>query len=239
MSEISIVIPCRDDGWFLEEAVISAQRQTAPVEILIADDGSADPFTLALLDRLAADPALRVLRAPPRGLPQVLNHAIEAASGQYILPLGADDVIAPRYVERALAAFAGDPTLGIVYCRAELFGLRGGPWALPDFSLPQMLLHNLIFATAFFRRDDWRAVGGFDEALLAWEDYDFWLSLLELGRGVHRLDEVLFFYRQRRTSMTQRYAPGERERAFSHMVRKHEALYRAHLPEVFARVRPR
>jgi hypothetical protein len=54
-----------------------------------------------------------------------------------------------------------------------------------------------IFVSAVFRRSDWEEVNGFDRQMVyGWEDYDFWLSLIELGRDVHCIPELLFFYRK-------------------------------------------
>ena len=51
---IAVLIPCHDDGATLGEAVESALRQDVPVEVIVIDDGSGDPGTLALLRRLPA-----------------------------------------------------------------------------------------------------------------------------------------------------------------------------------------
>lgn len=59
-----------------------------------------------------------------------------------------------------------------------------------------MLIDNMIFATAFFRRSDWETLGGHDEPLLTClEDYAFWLRLIALGREVVQIDEEFFHYR--------------------------------------------
>jgi GT2 family glycosyltransferase len=65
-----------------------------------------------------------------------------------------------------------------------------------------MLTGNIVFATALYRKDDWERIGGYSEDLKAGlEDYDFWLSILELGKGFHKIPEVLFFYRKKECSM--------------------------------------
>lgn len=69
-----------------------------------------------------------------------------------------------------------------------------------------MLLNNIIFVTAFFRKDDWIKVGGFDEDMkYGIEDYDFWLSILELKRDVYRIPEILFYYRIRNNSRSRKF----------------------------------
>lgn len=55
----------------------------------------------------------------------------------------------------------------------------------------------LFFSTALFKRSDWEKVGGYDEEFsFGYEDWAFWIKILELDRSVYRIPKVLFFYRQ-------------------------------------------
>lgn len=62
-----------------------------------------------------------------------------------------------------------------------------------------MLVENLVFASAMFRRRDWEAVGGCAEDLRVREDHHFRLGILATGAKIQRIDEVLFRYRIPRT----------------------------------------
>lgn len=96
-----------------------------------------------------------------------------------------------------------NPNVGIVYCFAELFGEQSGRWDLPEYSFEKMLLDNIIFVTGMFRKEDWEKVGGYNTSLIhGMEDYDFWLSILELDREVIQIKKVLFYYRIKPTSRT-------------------------------------
>lgn len=216
MSRVSIIIPCYNDGKYLPEAVASARAQTHPAtEIIVVDDHSTDPKTLAIYERLR-NAGIRLLQTPAgkKGLPAARNTGIAAAGGEYILPLDADDAIAPAYVSKAAAVLDADPAVGICYCLARFIGLRSGPWKLPPYSFEELLSGNMIFATAMFRRADWEKVGGYDESLtVAFEDYAFWLRLTDQGAQVHRLEEELFFYRIKRASLTARFASGNERRS--------------------------
>ena len=202
--KISIVIPCFNDGRYLPEAVASAKAQTYPnTEIIIVDDHSTDPATCDLLQKISTQ-GVRVLSTPEnkKGLPAARNTGIAAATGKYILPLDADDIIAPTYMEKGVAVLENRPEVGICYCKARLFGLKRGSWNLPQYSWKELLKGNMIFATALFRKTDWELAGEYDESLThGFEDYAFWLHLITLGRGVVRLEEELFSYRIKPSSM--------------------------------------
>lgn len=195
----AIVMPCFNSGRYIKAAVASALAQTyTPLECIIVDDGSTDPETLAELSSIETLPRTTVIRTANRGAPAARNTAIRATAATYILPLDADDMIEPSYVAEAVAILEANVEVGLVYCLADLMtdGVRR-PWHLPDFSMKTILLQNLIFVSAVYRRADWEAAGGYDEELvLGKEDHDFNLKILNLGRTVHRIDAVRFTYRQ-------------------------------------------
>lgn len=203
MSRVSVVIPCYNAGAFLAEAVESALAQTwDDLEVVIVDDGSTDEATIALL-RDASWPRTRILRQANAGPAAARNAAIAGATGEFVLPLDADDRIAPSYVEKAVRVLVERPEVGIVYCRAEKFGAESGPWLLPSYSPRELAIDNVIFVTSLFRRTDWERVGGFNPQLRhGVEDYDFWVRLVGLGREVVQLDEPLFHYRVQARSRT-------------------------------------
>jgi glycosyltransferase involved in cell wall biosynthesis len=205
------------------------------LEIVIIDDGSTEAATLAVLQQLEEE-GIEIIHTPNRGLAAARNEGMLKARGDYLLPLDADDRIAPTYLERAVAVLDADPTVGIVYGRVELFGAAVGIWAQPDYSLRGLLLENMIVAAAILRRSDWELVGGYRQAMFyGWEDWDFWLSLVALGRKVVRLPEVVFHYRIRRDSMTARIDRWQKLRMFLNLVLRHKKLYLLNLDVLLAR----
>jgi len=198
---VTVVIPCYNMGAFIEAAVDSVRAQTfRDFEIVIVDDGSDDPRTLTRLDELAAS-GLTVLRTGNRGVAAARNCGIRAARGRYILPLDADDLIEQCYLEKAVRLFEENPETDIVCCDAELFGEASGTLRLPDFSRQRLLSENLLFASAMFRKSDWRAAGGYCALLrFGWEDWDFWIAMTKRGALVVRIPEALLKYRIRSNS---------------------------------------
>ena len=199
MRRVSIVIPVfNTDASFLEEAVASALAQTHPdIELVIVDDGSTREETLNLLAELRTKENIRVLHQANQGPSVARNTGIAAATGDYILPLDADDLIEPSYVKQAYDLLEQNPRIGIVYCLADFIGAQTGPWELTPYSYPEILLGNCIFCTAMFRKSDWESVGGYKTVMrLGWEDYEFFLSLIEKGCWVYRIPQVLFHYRK-------------------------------------------
>ena len=207
MKKVSIITPCYNDGEYIEETIRSIRAQTyTNWEMIIIDDGSDDANTLEILEKIQHEKDIRLLRTQRLRPAGARNAGISVASGEYILPVDADDLIEPTYIERAVEKMEANSQLGIVYCHADLFGEKNGPWELPDYNFDTMLLDNVIFVTALFRRSDWELVGGFRTSMKhGMEDYDFWLSILELGREVCQLPETLFHYRIKASSRTTQF----------------------------------
>ena len=205
MCKVSVVIPHYNSFQYIKEAIDSVKAQTYENwEIIIMDDGSTN-VSFEELKKFEED-NIKVFSQENQGPAAARNAAIALSCGKYILPLDADDKIAPTYMEKAIPILENDSDIGIVYCRAEKFGRVNGYWALPDYSEELMVIDNIIFCTAFFRKEDWARVGGFPIfARLGVEDYAFWLKLLSLGRKVVQINEILFYYRILEASRTTRF----------------------------------
>lgn len=236
MKRVSVVIPCFNAGRHLDEAVQSALAQTWPeLEVVIVDDGSTDPETLHLLGS-ANWPRTRIFHQSNTGPAAARNLAIQNAEGDYILPLDADDTIDPSYAEKGVAVLDARPEVGCVYCKAMKFGAEDGPWDLPPYRLQELVIDNIIFVTALFRKADWRAIGGFDERLRhGVEDYDFWVKMVASGKDVVQLDEFLFYYRVQEKSRTTRFQDGlaDKVATYAKIFRNNSEFYAANAERLF------
>jgi glycosyltransferase involved in cell wall biosynthesis len=232
----SVVIPCFNHGEFLLAAVASVEDTAdAALELVIVNDGSTDPFTLEVLERLRAA-GYRVLDQPNRGLSAARNAGIRASRGRYLLPLDSDNRIRPSYLRRAAEVLDAVPDVGVIYGDAALCGERSGLWRMPEFNLDDMATGNRIDACAVVRREVWEQCGGYDEDLQAGsEDWDFWLSVAETGWRFVHIPEVLFDYRVRSESMSAGIAnPETRRLLLEFIIAKHPAIFQPRLPKMFA-----
>jgi glycosyltransferase involved in cell wall biosynthesis len=234
MTKISVIIPCFNLGKYLEEAVESVLSQTFPdFEIIIVNDGSTDKETLRILNEFN-NPKIQVIHTPNQGLASARNAGITRAKGDYILPLDADDLLESTYLEKAVKVLDENDNVGIVYCEAVFFGDEQGKWELPKYSLQQILLHNVIFSTAMFRKSDWVKAGGYKANMIyGWEDYDLWLSIIELKREVYKIPESLFFYRRRRDSMTDQMKLNHHLYSYKEIFKNHRQLYADNIDCIF------
>jgi len=191
---VSVIVPLYNAAPYITEALESIVGSSyRPIEVVVMDDGSKDE-SLRIAEQFAkSHPEVRVLHQSNAGVSAARNHAIEAAKGEYILPVDADDKISPDFIAHAVEAMQDD--VRAVGCRAMFFGARQGEWKLPKYS-PQLLARkNMIPISTLFRKADWQRVGGFCEEEIYREDWSFWLSIMELGGRYICLDEIGLYYR--------------------------------------------
>ncbi|EQA61168.1 glycosyltransferase family A protein [Leptospira alexanderi] len=231
---VSVIIPCYNYGRYIHQAIKSVIEQNYKNwEIIVVDDGSDDEYTIEELEKLKK--IYTVIKIDRSGPAVARNVGIAAARGEFILPLDSDDMIHKDYLLEAMSAYEEKPSLGIVYCEAEFFGSIKGKWNLPEYRFPDILLDNCIFVSAVFRKSDWKEVGGFNENMKnEWEDYDFWLSLIEKGRDIHRIPQVMFYYRRGHVSRSSRsiesYLP-----LYLQLFKNHRQLYIENIEILFMR----
>lgn len=199
--KVSVIIPCFNQGKYINEAVQSVLHSTfSEFEIIIIDDGSTDNYTKELLFSFS-QPKIKLISIENHGVATARNIGIKNSCGEYILPLDADDKISTAYLEEAVAVLDSNPNIKIVCGDIELFGAKKGKLLLPEHSMEMILAQNTIAVSSLFRRSDFDKTQGFNpNMIIGFEDWDFWLSLLENGGEVFKIDKTCFFYRIKRKS---------------------------------------
>lgn len=234
MPLVSVVIPFYKQADTIDATLDSLAAQTyRAFEVVIISDGDPD-FPSEALDRFRAhapDITVNFEVKPHSGLAATRNWAIERAQGVYILPLDSDDLIASTFLEKTVAALEGHDGLGFVYTETLFFGEKNEIWAHVDFNARLLLQQNLMTCTTLFRREMWKAIGGYNTNMThGYEDWDFWIGAVERGYRGTNLHLPLFMYRRKKQSMLAGRQQFDRV-AKSQIVANHPALYQALTPE--------
>jgi glycosyltransferase involved in cell wall biosynthesis len=214
---VSIILPTFNRLEFLRPAIDSVFEQTfVDWQLIIADDGS-DERTRAYLRTLASRPRVNVIWLPHTGNPSaVRNAALREAEGKYIAFLDSDDLWRRTKLERQIAALKSAAGCRWGYTAYDRIGENGEsiyPDAKPMVPYRGAIFEQLLTLEAevstpavIVERSLLAQVGGFDEELLLWEDYDLWLRLA-LHSDIDVIDEPL----TRLRSHAQHYSgPGTR-----------------------------
>ena len=115
-----MVVPCYNYGHYLPACLGSALNQPGvEVEAIVVDDASPDGSGEVAERLSAADSRVRLIRHPRnKGHIATYNDGLEAARGDYLVLLSADDLLAPGSLARAAALLEANPEVGFAYGRA-------------------------------------------------------------------------------------------------------------------------
>lgn len=232
-NKVSIIVPCYNQAEYLPETLDCVLAQTyTNWECIIVDDGSVDASAQVAKDYQKKDARFTYLYQENQGPSVARNNGIRHTNGEYILPLDADDLIDKTYIEKAIKAFAANPELKVVYCKARRFGDWNDNWDIPNYSYEKILWNNMIFVSALYKREDYNKMPGYNPNMRAgWEDWDFWLSFLKPGDQVHRIDEILFSYRAKDISRNANVPQIEQD--LLHVIyRNHAEKYAPYLQDI-------
>jgi glycosyltransferase involved in cell wall biosynthesis len=189
---VSIIIPCFNCIKWVRQAVESCLNQTySNIEIIVVDDGSTDGSLEVLRQFL---PRIRLKTGPNCGGNSARNGGFALSTGEYIQYLDADDYLEPdtiarqvRFLEETKAdAVYGDwayrrhlPDSGFSYLDKITVGRIG-----PDILASSLAGDHPPTGAVLYRRQVVNQVGGWDEALRAAQDRDFFTSVVLSGARV-------------------------------------------------------
>ena len=204
---VSVVIPVRNGGDLLADALASIRAQTHPVlEVLVVDGASADD-TVAVAEAAGAT----VLAQDGPTLSDAYNTGILAARGTHVAFLSHDDVWTPDKTALQLALLAQRPEAAAVIGLVR-FELADGVTAPPGFR-PELLVgtHRAPIAeTLLAPRETFERVGLFRPEMAPAGDTDWYARLSDSGLGLATVPEVVVVKRITASS-TSHVAPGATE----------------------------
>ena len=221
---LSVVIPCYNYGRYIHETLQSLASQTfSDFETIVVDDGSDDQLTLNILDELQYT-GIKVLRQEKSNVATALNLGIRAGRGCYVCCIAADDIVNPTYFEKCLGLLESNPGVAFAYSLVRTFGDENRIWFTEPFDLRVLLEYNYICAAAVFRKTVWEEVGGFNERMDGYEDWDFWLRVAKAGSRGELIPEVLFNYRRHGSTLNIR-SDQKYSRLIQQIKTNHDELY--------------
>lgn len=234
---LSVVIPFYNLGEFVGETLASIRASTYHnIEILLVNDGSTDPASLALLKELEAHaaPDLRIVHTENCGLAQTRNNGADHAQGEYLCFLDADDCVEPEYFKRAIRVMDAYANVDFICSWIRCFGEQNEIWPVFSAEFPYLLGHNMCTAFAVMRRSTFERCGRNKPIMeYALEDHEMWISLLAGGAVGVALCDLLVRYRVRKGSMLQSSTHVQQLYLYDILTQLHPELFREWGVELF------
>ncbi|QHL85951.1 glycosyltransferase [Nibribacter ruber] len=235
---LTVIIPFYNLGEYVEETIASVRKSTGVnKEILIVNDGSNDPKSLKVLEKLRKAKDCIVIDTKNAGLAAARNTGAKNAQGKYIAFLDADDKVAPEYFAKALKVLQHNTNVHFVGAWTQYFGDSSKVW--PTFSPepPVILYHNMVNSSSLVYKKESFLHAGLNDGQMPFqglEDYESVISLLENGLNGVVLPEVLFHYRVRKDSMIREVSSVKMLVLYEYLSKKHKEFYSEYAAEVFS-----
>ena len=212
--KISIIIPCYNQGKFLEDAVNSILNQTYQnFEIIIVNDGSTDKYTNDLLKNYSK-PKTKVYITKNQGLASTRNYGFKLSNGEFIQFLDADDTLASDKFEKQINIFKEDSSIDVSYTNYSYLYedtkkhsepqmkevLSNNPF--DDFVYKWQRGISIPIHCGLFRKSVFNKSGPFISGFKAVEDWIMWVDISSRKCKFLYLDEDLAIYRIQQENMT-------------------------------------
>lgn len=193
---VSIIVPYYNQGQYLSEALDSVLAQTfSNWEVVIVDDGSTDNSAEIAKLYAAKDARIHYIYQSNAGPSAARNHGVRESKGKYIQFLDGDNKLATRCVELAVEHMESHKETVVFYSRARYFGVRNDEFFIRWTGYADLLCSNSIDCCCMVRRTDFDSIGGFDEQMRGYEDWEFFIRLLYVRPNVYQHPDFLFNYR--------------------------------------------
>lgn len=209
---ITIIVPCFNQGRFLNETLQSIYEQTyTNWECLIIDDGSIDNSTEIAKQWQDKDNRFIYLYQENKGVSAARNKALKLAKGEWIQFLDADDFLEPNKIEFSLKTYNKDPNINFIVTNFRHFTINTNKTTEPFCQLKEEVfsLESLIYRwndsfslpihCVLFKRELIENVF-FPETLTAQEDWFFWVSVFKKNPICYFIDKPLVLYRTHKES---------------------------------------
>ena len=192
---VSILMPIYNYGNRINQTLNSVFNQDyTNYEIILVDDGSTDEFVKIKLKQLETVDRVKVVYKENGGPSSARNEAFKHSKGEFILPLDSDDMVMDGYIKTCVNILSTNKNISPVYCDTHHVGQMQGVEQRPEWSKERLVQGPFIVNCSMFHRESFEKVGGYDEELNGWEDYDMWLRMMKEGYVGKRIPKPLFIY---------------------------------------------
>ena len=175
---ISIITTTYNYSEYISEAISSILNQTfKDFEYIIVNDGSIDESEDII--RKFLDPRIKYFKTDHIGRAAALNYAIKQSRNSIIALMDADDISHPQRIEKEILKLKHENQ--VIFCESAYFDYRKivyvneTPKSISKLNQKILLHGHLNNSSALFYKSFITSYNGYDENLLAFEDYDLWM----------------------------------------------------------------
>jgi hypothetical protein len=205
--KVSIIIPTKDRADLLAGTVASIEAQTySNIEALVVDDHSTDSTASLMRETMARDNRFQFIPLPAdrNGAPAARNEGVRRSTGEFVIFLDSDDLIAPHCIEQRVRIITERPDLDFAVFPCQVFLDRAGDtqllWNIDGRGddIDRFLDLDVPWQTTspIWRRDSLVKVGDWDEDAMTAQDWEFHIRAIARGLKYQRFGKPDCFWRK-------------------------------------------
>lgn len=192
LGRVSIIISLYNKQNFIVQAIESAITQDyKDFEVIIVNDGSTDKSHD--IAKLYSD-RVTLIDQKNAGVSAARNRGISVSTGEFFLPLDADDWLEKNYLSKTVPKM-WDRTVGAVVTDVQLEGRSHDCLSVPnDVTIEQEVIENKLPGHALYRLATFLQIpGGYNSE--EYEDWNLWIDILKRDWKIATVHEPLVHYR--------------------------------------------
>ncbi|BAT51468.1 glycosyl transferase family 2 [Nostoc sp. NIES-3756] len=196
---VSIISSFYNAHEYFEETYASLKQQTfQDFEWIIIDDCSTEQKSIDLFASLNTTELniIKIYHPHNKGLSAGRNTAISHAVGKYLFFMDLDDLLEPTYLEKCVLFLETNPDFSLVNSYNVGFQAQEYWWSHGFEKCSRFIEQNWITAMLMYRKEDFDKLGGFDEDLRFYEDWERWLRAIANKQKCWTIPEYLHCYRR-------------------------------------------
>ncbi|MGK7950228.1 MAG: glycosyltransferase [Xenococcaceae cyanobacterium] len=186
------------EEYFIQANNSIAHQTWQNYEWIIVDDCSTTPEAQKLFARLPQlNSKIKTFRRQKNGgLAAGRNTAIAKARGKYLFFMDTDDLLEPTFIEKCVIFLETHPDFSFVNSYSVGFQAQEYWWN-HGFNRPSKFIEqNWVTGRLLYRKEDFDRLGGFDEELRFYEDWEMWLKAISDRQKGWTIPEYLDCYRR-------------------------------------------
>ena len=195
-------------------------------ELIVIDDGSTDGSIDVIKRAAVDDPRCHVYRTENQGVAEARNLAIGSATGEWILPLDADDWLQKNALYEFALAIDRNPNAALIVPWVHHTS-KDRDWIVRRLykGFDSLKKQNCLPNSCCFRKSRWKSIGGYRNGTM-YEDWEFWLRYLSVDCKVVSLQIPVIEYTVR---------PGSRVKVAEQRHREEVEILRQLNPDIYGK----
>lgn len=212
---VSVLMPVYNGEKFLAETIENILAQSySNIELIVMDDGSTDA-SYDIASRYTTDKRVKVFKQPNAGAGTARNRAFDESTGEYIMYMDADDLIASDKIERQVKLLINNDINTVVSSEWDIFYYDISEAKFPrlsiykDYEHPITLITDMLNGGEMMQTSCWmmtreliKNTGGWDKNITINDDGVFFTKVLTLASKIVFCPNAHVYYRRGHESLS-------------------------------------